>query len=163
MDQYLGGLVMPSLLPAAGASFLVVFLCLCAISRRLSHVLWAIMLAGIAVSVLLFPDRVVSILSIGIAAASLLVLVSGIQANRAHAALQLELSNIEKALATLQGRLVLRLTTQEPPAVAFAPKEIPSPATESKPDHATRQAEHSPPGQVDPAPGRVRVTWCAGP
>jgi|SRR5215469_728637 len=127
MDQEFGGLSTMNLLFAAGGCFSVIFLCFYMASRQLSFMLWAIMLAAAATSLLLLPDRTILIAAIAAAAASVLVLVSGIQAQRSHAALQAELRRLNDAVAALQGRLVLRLGT---PATSPS-AEVGSPAAEA--------------------------------
>jgi hypothetical protein len=146
MDQDLvGGLGSISLLLAAAACFSVIFLCFCAISRQLSYVLWATMLAAVAASLLQWPHRATPILAAGIAVSSLLVLVSGIQARRAGAALQQEMTKLNDAVAALQGRLVLRLGTPGQPASSLLPTEIdPSGNAPPELDVVAAEAENSP-------------------
>jgi hypothetical protein len=142
MDQYLSGLGVVYLSLVAGACFLVMFLCLCVISRQLSYMLWAISLAGVAISLLWMPQMVVSIFAVGTAVASLLVLVSGIRAKRERTALQLEFNKLNDAVAALQSRFILGLSKLGPPPTS-RPAEVGSPA--STPLEPDPLAEHPAP------------------
>jgi hypothetical protein len=150
MGQEFGGVNTINLLLAIGGCFSVILLCFYAISRQLSYLLWAAMLAAVAGSLLMLPRMAILILAVGMAAASILVLVSGIQARRAHAALQAELSKLNDAVAGLQGRLVLRLGTPGLSAETLSPAEAGSPVGEaSKPRLIAEHTESSPSNPVE--------------
>jgi hypothetical protein len=129
MDQNLSGLGDAYLSLGAGVCFLVLFVCLCVISRQLSYVLWAVLLAGVANSLLLMPQRVILILAVGTAAASLLVPISGMRAKRDRTALQLEFNKLNDAVAELQSRIILGLSRPSSPPLMSRPADVGSAAS----------------------------------
>jgi hypothetical protein len=157
MDQDLGGgLGAVNLLLVASGGFSLLFLCFCVISRQLSYVLWAVMLAAVAAALLLWPPRAIPILAVGIAIASLLVLISGIQAKRAHVALQQQIRELNNTVAALQGRLVLRLATLGAAAPALRPTQLDSPARPPlDPEPVGKDAENPSPSPIGAVQSRA--------
>jgi hypothetical protein len=147
VEQNFAGLGTVNLWLAAGACFMVIFLYFCALSRQLSYVLWAALLSSVAISLLLRPQMATPILAVGTAAASLLVLISGIQAKRADTALQQELAKLNDAMAALQGRIVLRLSTAGQSPSALRPEESASTVgAPAEPGRGAQKAENYPSG-----------------